>query len=529
MCGPVVYSPVITWTEPIEDCILDTLESFFARQFEIFVDEASIIRVFFDGAVAFVTEQLVTHFSWLFISDVVDPDPDDPTPHEIRIVAENDNGSTERVVSEVITQNPITVPPYIISKSPEQDSISDVLGGSNIRTFDVTIDHPATIIFTIDGQEKRRFRAVESATWECNFSAYSAKTYSVVVSAANTNGSDSFTWSWEIFENLVVTKINPVTDNLGSSKLYFDPPVITVQVNLPALLKLRVDDEIVDTKQVTQGDTNVIFEQSPDFIAYMEVFSHLGEHTVSIIAERDGVTSDPVTWQWWLTIGFDWAAYEFQAKAGYEIYGIQIESNMNNLPIIQPGATFENYGDSKLLIPCHAYLHEDHDLKKGAIFCWRDFWDTGMHKYEVSNAYFDNWGSPDARIYVDCGSWREEKIELSTAEEKLDGYAKDDFDDWKHIGYSVDVAEDKIVHVDFMAEIQYIGTMDLPAVSPSENAFILNWVMTNQGLVRPNLCLKLREYDEPNPPPNPRQGEWSRISREIDSDGRFIFRFGIIR
>ena len=528
MCGPVVYPPVITSMEPEEDCILDTLESFFARQFEIFVDEASIIRVFFDGAVAFVTEQLVTHFSWLFNSDVVDPDPDDPTPHEIRIVAENDNGSTERVVSEVITRNSSTSSPQITAKSPDQQAISNVLGVTNTRTFEVSLDQPATITFSVDGQEKRRFRAVESATWECNFSAYSARTYSVVVSAVNTNGSDSFTWSWEI-ENLVVTKINPVTDNLGSSRLYFDPPIITVQVNLPALLKLRVDDEIVDTKQVTQGDTDVIFEQSPDFIVYMEEFSHLGEHTVSIIAERDGVTSDPVTWQWWLTIGFDQAVYEFQAKDGYEIYGIQIESNMNKLPFIQEGAVFENYGDSKLLIPSHTYLYGNHELKKGAIACCRDFSDAGMHKYEVFSAYFDNSGSWDAHIYVDCGSWREEKIELSTAEERLDGYAKDDSDNWKHIGYSENVTEDKIVHVDFMAEIQYIGTMDLSAVSLSENTYVFNWVMTNQGLVRPNLCLKLREYDPGEEQPNPRQGEWARISREIDSDGKFILRFGIVR
>lgn len=562
--------------EPEEDCILDTLESFFARQFEIFVDEASIIRVFFDGAVAFVTEQLVTHFSWLFNSDVVDPDPDDPTPHEIRIVAENDNGSTERVVSEVITQNPITVPPHIISKSPEQDSISDVLGGSNIRTFDVTIDHPATIIFTIDGQEKRRFRAVESATWECNFFSYSGGMHTVVVSAVNSIGSDSFTWSWEIFENLVVNKINPLTDSLVSSRMNNDPPVITVQANLPALLELKVDDDTVDTKEAIQGDTNVTFEQSPDFIAYMKDASHLGEHTVSIIAKSDGVTSDPVTWQWTLIIGIDQAAIEFEARyyddlqsKKYVILGYEFEARMNDLPF-HDESSFSDEGDYKLLIPSHAYLYEDHDQKKGAIFFQRDFSEDSIHKFIASTAYmWDSdggsrcnepedppdpcWIDPDGIAQYGCMKLTCDLVHTMRLDLRdrsvLKACATDDQGVWRCIRKLPVTSGELIVNIDFQSEIQWTydenGELPFPLADMSGNEIVLTRVRAIgpgeiEDYYRPNICLKLRYSSDDNPlepnSRNPQQGQfgariqWTR--REVPGspgEEEFVLNFGIIQ
>ena len=369
--GSGVTVPVIISSEPEEDCILDTILSIFERPFEYITNVAATFAVWVNGAINFRIDIATTVLSWIFDSSTTVFETGD---NIIRIVAQNSAGTTEKIIHVVIMDTPITSAPHIIATIPDQQYVPDVKGGSNTRSFGVTVDQPATIIFSVDCHEKRRHCAVTSATWECNFSAYSAKTYSVVVSAVNTNGSNSFTWSWEIFENLVVTKINPATDDLGSSRMNNDSPVITVQANLPALLELKVDDDTVDTKEAIQGDTNVTFEQSPDFIAYMKDASHLGEHTVSIIAKSDGVTSDPVTWQWTLIIGIDQAAIEFEARyyddlqsKKYVILGYEFEARMNDLPF-HDESSFSDEGDYKLLIPSHAYLYEDHDQKKGAIF-----------------------------------------------------------------------------------------------------------------------------------------------------------------
>lgn len=195
--GGGVTVPVITSIQPVYECIVDTTESFFDRLFEIVIDAASTVTVWVNGVVAFAISTYETFVSWIFDSatTVVETGV-----NIIRIVVANTAGSTERIIHAVITETPVTSAPEITSTIPEEQNISNVPGGSDRRLFGATVDQPTTIVFSVDGQEKCRFTAVTDATWECDFSGYSAGIHSVVVTASNSNGSDSFTWSWEILE-----------------------------------------------------------------------------------------------------------------------------------------------------------------------------------------------------------------------------------------------------------------------------------------------------------------------------------------
>ncbi|RJS73522.1 MAG: hypothetical protein CW694_00345 [Candidatus Syntrophoarchaeum sp. WYZ-LMO15] len=215
-------------------------------------------------------------------------------------------------------------------------------------------------------------------------------------------------------------------------------------------------------------------------------------------------------------VQIDQAVYEFRAKEGYEIYTLLFEANMNKLPYIGNGYICINPGDAVYLVPCHAYLYEDHSLKKGALMHRRE---TNSN-YEVSSAYFTNCGGWDSHITVVKNQWRDRKIELLVGENKLKGWAKDANDNWVLLGECANVTEDKIVHIDFMSEIQYMESMNLPEGDPDLNKIILNWIYTNQGWKRPLECLSYN---------GSQQGTWARIECATDDWDRFWFYFGIER
>lgn len=203
----------------------------------------------------------------------------------------------------------------------------------------------------------------------------------------------------------------------------------------------------------------------------------------------------------------DQAVYEYKAKVGYEIYTLSFEANMNKLPHV---------GDDLLLIPCHAYLYENHFLKKGALV---HRWETNDN-YEISSNYFTDCGGWDSHITVAKNQWRERRLEIVHNQNKLKGWAKDTNNNWVLLGECSNVTENEIVHIDVMSEIQYLGTMDLPAVDPDLNKIIFNWVYTNQGWKRPGECLSYN---------GSQQGTWARINFATDDWDRFWFYFGIVR
>ncbi|HDS63462.1 MAG TPA: hypothetical protein ENN52_04960, partial [Methanofollis liminatans] len=240
--GSVVTVPVITSIEPAVECLIDTVDGFFDLLFEIAIDAASTVTVWVNGVVAFAVSTYETFVSWLFDSatTVVETGV-----NIIRIVVANAAGSTERIIHAVITETPVTAAPEITSTIPEEQSISNVPGGSGIRTFGATVDQPTTIVFSVDGQEKHRFNAVTDAAWECDFSGYSAGTRSVVVTASNSNGSDAFTWSWEILEQPVITFVTPSADSVSN----YDAEgkrVFHASVNIPCLLEIYLNDRLVE-------------------------------------------------------------------------------------------------------------------------------------------------------------------------------------------------------------------------------------------------------------------------------------------
>ena len=511
MCGPVVYPPVVTLSSPSYSGVCDPIGT--VRTFAASCDQVATMKVYLDSNPESSTPVLeipnVQHISYTA------PQYGTVGVHHIYVVAENENGSG----MDYWTWSLVETPPVVTRVDPEEQDVSDNIGDQ--RTFIASCDQSATLAFELDGDPVYQSSPGVRRASYTNSSA-PAGTYVVRVIASNSNGDGSNHWNWLVLSTTyppVVTRSDPedqtVNDYIGSSRTFI------AAVDQPAIVRFYLDFDF----------DNPVFESDGfvELASYTNESAPLGTHTVTARAENTNGTGS-IWWDWNVyKVEFDQAVYEFQAKDGYEIYGVQIESNMSNLPFIREGVDLNHYGDSQLIIPCHTFLYTGHENKKGAIVCYHDFWFDDIHKYNVISAYFDSGGPSGGRIFVECGNWREQKIELSTAEEILEGLAKDNLDTWQCIGYSEDVIEDKIVYVDFMAEIQYIGTMNLPAVNLSENTYVFNWVMTNQGLVRPNLCLKLREYDPDEEQPNPRQGEWARISREIDSDGKFILRFGIVR
>lgn len=281
--GPTV--PVITSSEPEEDCIIDTILSFFERPFEFIVDVASTLTVIVNDVITLIIDTAATFFSWLFdsVTTVVEEGV-----NVIRIIAENSAGTTEKIIHAVITNTPVTSAPQITATIPGQQAISDVKGGSNTRTFGVTIDQPATIIFSVDGQEKSRYNAVSDATWECDFSGYSGDTYNVVVSAVNSNGDDSYTWSWEIIEPPVITFVTPSTDNVSNYDSN-DKRLFNASVNTSCLLKLYFNDRLIKSSSSEVTEISHEFDLVP-----------LGSHTVKIVAEKDGIQAER-SWTWDVT------------------------------------------------------------------------------------------------------------------------------------------------------------------------------------------------------------------------------------
>ncbi|WFN37317.1 hypothetical protein L1994_02720 [Methanomicrobium antiquum] len=97
MGNPPPSPPVILLIVPAQDCIIDTLDSFFSRFFEITMDVASIVTIWFDDIIAFVTSIYETDVSWTFDPENIDPDPIIPV-HTIRIVITNGSGSSEKIL-----------------------------------------------------------------------------------------------------------------------------------------------------------------------------------------------------------------------------------------------------------------------------------------------------------------------------------------------------------------------------------------------------------------------------------------------
>jgi hypothetical protein len=441
--------------------------------------------------------------------------------------------------------------------------------------------------------------------------------YVVSVAATNTNGSGQNHWDWNVKEclsegatkcvgydlfeclngrwtlkkanavqcgypaTLTVAKVSPTTDTLGLYRMNDHPPVLTVQVNQPALLTVKVDDVVVAARTVTQADTDVTFELFPGFIAYMKVASHLGTHTVSIIAENSNGISDPVTWQWTLIVGIDQAAIEFEASQNYVILGYEFEARIGDMPFFD-ASSFSSPGDHKLLIPSHAYTSEDHAMKKGAIAFYRDFWENSIHRFIAFTSYmWDSdggsrcnepddppnpcWIDPDGRAQYDCMKLTCDMTHTMRLDLRdrsvLKVCAIDDQGVWRCVRKLPVTSDESIVNIDFMSEIQWIygqdGELPFAAADPSDNKIILTWIRIKKEngdeiTVKPNICLKLRYSSNENPldpnPQNPQQGQfgarilWTR--REVQGSPvkepyggpeanlqgeEFILNFGIVR
>jgi hypothetical protein len=544
MCGPVVYPPVVTLSSPSYSGVCDPVGT--VRTFTASSDQVATMSVYLDsypGSSSPVLEianvQQISYTAPQFGTVGV---------HHIYVVAENENGSG----MDYWTWSLVETPPVVTRVDPEEQSVSDLVGTQ--RRFTASCDQSATLIFKLDNDlVYESSPGVRNASYINN--SASAGTHEIEVIATNSNGDGSNHWNWLLLSTTnppVVTRYDPaeedVDDLMGSSRTF------TAAVDQPAIVRFYLGNDF----------DNPVFESDGfvELASYTNESAPLGTLLVTAVAENFNGTGD-VSWNWnvfectsgetkcvgydlyacrdgqWSLfeknsvmcgypspppeISYDWACYEFQAKPGYEIYAIYLSVNINDLPFQQAGIDFVYPGDSKLLVPNHAYLYTDHSLRKGAIGRYKDQVLSGKHVYTVFGVYFDDSGEPEDHIEVECGLSREQRIELIPNDNILQAYAEDDFGVDQRIGRSTNITENEIVHIDFMAEIQWIETMTLPEVGLNENSIIVTNIETNQGSVKPNICLELTDNR-----PNPRQGTWARISMQIEDD-KFIFNFGLER
>lgn len=540
-----------------------------SRTFWATVTQPATITFYFDGVAQAPTFGQIASF----------PCINQETHHVIRVVASNANGSSEDLCDWYVEDEPCV--PHIVERvSPSTEFVIDAIGESRTFTTVVTADPlfpPAIGLYLNE-------TFIAAAASELLTATAGTHTVKVVASGC---GIQEISWTWyvpatpasdpqhtsPVYQRPVVTKVSPTTDNLGMYRMNNSPPVLAVRVNQPALLTLKIDDVVVDTKAATQIETDVTFEQCPDFIAYMKVASHLGTHTVSIVAENSNGISDPVTWQWTLIIAIDQAAIEFEAMPNYVILGYEFEARMNDMPFFN-AASFSSPGDHKLLIPGHAYTNKDHTMKKGAIALHRDFWENSIHRFIAFIAYmWDSdggsrcnepddppdpcWVDPDGRVQYDCMKLTCDMTHTMRLDLRdrsvLKACATDDQGIWRCVRKLPVTSDESIVNIDFMSEIQWIygtnGELPFPTADLSGNEIVLTWIRVKkidepegeqEKTLRPNICLKLRYSSDENPldpnPQNPQQGTfgarliWTR--REVQGspgEEEFVVNFGIIQ
>lgn len=207
----------------------------------------------------------------------------------------------------------------------------------------------------------------------------------------------------------------------------------------------------------------------------------------------------------------DHAVMEYEAKPGNEVRWLGFEANMSDLPM---------RGDGDLLMaPCHGYFYEDHSKAKAAISHRAQDGDT----YEVSGNYFPGMGGEETHADVPAGEWADRWLGVVAGGQwgspmAAEALVEDGGGDTHRIGNAYDPPRQTFEHVDFMAEVQYTGSMGLPAVDLSDNTVILGAVGTTNGVLPPKEALEFRGGGD---------GEYARIRQLEDSAGRFWFNFGL--
>jgi len=397
------------------------------------------------------------------------------THHIIRVVASNPNGSDQDSCSWwVFPDHSFENPPVVTRVTPPDQQISDLI--NTTRQFEVSINQPVEVIVYFDDAPVQT-SAFGIQTFSFLLTATTPGSHIIRVVAINSNGIGENYWVWQVALEGVVCSIEGQTTCVG-----------------------------YDRYRCQNGSWAVLQPKSPD----------CGYPT-------------PLP-----SPSFDQACWEFMAKPGKHIYGLRYQVKMNKLPHKFTGSEFNYSGDAWIFVATHAYLFEDHDLQKGAIGRRVDRYDNGVHRFTTWGVYFNSVNSE--RLLL-CNEWREQRIELDPNLQTLKAYTIDDSGDTILLGESDGVTVSEILHVDFMAEIQYYNTMCLPSVSLDENIVTLISVKTRpiqdiEEWERPEDCLTLRTYSG-EPSPNPRQGTWASITKKKEDyenpDGTWTFKFGIIR
>lgn len=189
---------------------------------------------------------------------------------------------------------------------------------------------------------------------------------------------------------------------------------------------------------------------------------------------------------------YDQAYMWWVPKSGYKIRDVRYLYYMTDLPVV---------GDSLLMAPQHVYLDSSQNNPK-AIGAREE---TVGEDYLTQSWYYE---VEDATIYTDLEEWLERAQILDVVNDNVKAWARnDDNTEWVLLGHEDDVTCDGFDHGDFLSEIAYIDTMELPATG--YNYVRVLWVGTDDGWKRPYECLQESYVTD---------GTWARIDTYWDYD-----------
>jgi hypothetical protein len=150
MCWPDCYTPpptVITF-DPVWDFIIDHYLIPGGRTFLFVADQVSQFFFYINDILVGQSPPNVTNWSY---TPPTTPDPS-PTPHIVRVVVQNQNGSTEHVRHWVTTSTPVTSKPVPYKVNPTTIELPPIpLNTNQPLSLTVSVDQWSILTLQIDG------------------------------------------------------------------------------------------------------------------------------------------------------------------------------------------------------------------------------------------------------------------------------------------------------------------------------------------------------------------------------------------
>ncbi|MBN1433074.1 MAG: hypothetical protein JW931_09925 [Methanomicrobiaceae archaeon] len=279
MGTPPPTPPVVTKVSPLGGEVTDYAGS--SRVFQVSIEPAAIVKVYFDGSLLSETSIATTSHSHTFPSAPVGE-------HVVRFVATIGDATGEAYWNwNVITSSETS--PVVTLVSPSEQEIEDS-GSLTTRTFEVSVNQPSRVRYYLNGDlEYDSESPVSTCSVTLTAPRYGQNIISVI--AENSNGRGLNHWKWVLYSSVETPQ----------------PPVITLQwplsetmrtaygTSLPIYATIEPAAEV----EIFFDETSVLsVEELTKFVIYSTSDScSIGLHTIRIYAQNN-TGSDEVIIYW---------------------------------------------------------------------------------------------------------------------------------------------------------------------------------------------------------------------------------------